>query len=342
MTVRTSAAIRPRRAAAILAAAALTLATAGCGGSDDDASASGGTSADGQTTIRVVTAVSNSYWFLPIQQAEALGTFEGTGLDVQVIDGTTPTLGQILASGDADVALGGGTTEAALREQGIEQTIVGSNYAPWGMHVVANDNTDAQSIEDLEGANFGITGAGAPSDYSVHKIAQELGWATSDYQTTSFGDVASMVAGFRSGAVDAIIWGADTAFSLEDEGSGRILGSSADYVGPTVLEAFSVMDEFGQENSGALRTFFEAYYAEVAELQADPQQFIDTLVQQSGYSQSVAEKLAEEELPLMSADGKITSEQLTGLSEGAAFSTGDRTNENPIEAEYSYWADTYK
>ncbi|SFN43632.1 ABC-type nitrate/sulfonate/bicarbonate transport system, substrate-binding protein [Mycetocola miduiensis] len=327
------------RVLAGLSIVALGFGMTGCA-SSDTATASG--ESGEEVTVRVVTAVDNAYFFAPVQYHEFLGTWEDAGINVEFVAGTTPTLGQILASGEADIALGGGTTEAALRDQGIEQTIVGSNFSPWAMYVVANNNTDATTIEELKGANFGITGAGAPSDFSVHKIAEDLGWNEGDYSTTAFGDVGSMVAGFRSGAVDAIIWMSDTAISLEEEGSGRILGDSSDYVGPTVLESFSVMDKFAAENPEAVRVFFEKYYEMVEKLQAEPELFESVLVEEGKYSPEVAKRLAELELPRMSADGRISDEELDGLSEGAAFSTGDRTNENPLAIEYTYWQDLLK
>ncbi|MCU1545295.1 MAG: ABC-type nitrate/sulfonate/bicarbonate transport system, substrate-binding protein [Homoserinimonas sp.] len=326
------------RVLAGLSIAALGLIATGCASTEP--TATGGTGEE--VTIRVVTAVDNAYFFAPVQYHEFLGTWEDAGINVEFVAGTTPTLGQILASGEADIALGGGTTEAALREQGINQTIVASNFSPWAMYVVANDNTDAETVEDLKGANFGITGAGAPSDFSVHKIAEDLGWKDGDYSTTAFGDVGSMVAGFRSGAVDAIIWMSDTAISLEEEGSGRILGDSSDYVGPTVLESFSVMDEFAAKNPEAVRVFFEKYFAMVEKLQAEPELFESVLVEEGKYSQPVAKRLAELELPRMSTDGHISDEELEGLAEGAAFSTGDRTNENPFEIVYTHWQDFLK
>lgn len=322
---------------AAFAAAALMLAA--CGGGPSDAEADDESDAPERTAIRVVTAVDNAYFFVPVQQHELLGTWDDASIDVEVVSGTTPTLGQILAAGEADVSLGGGTTQAALREQGIEQTIVANNFAPWAMYVVVNDNLDAESVEDLRGANFGITGAGAPSDFSVHKIAQELGWTEEDYTTTSFGDVSAMVAGFRSGSVDVIIWMADTAITLEEEGAGRIIGDSADYVGETVLESFSVMDDFAAEHPEAVREFFEHYFETVERLQADPDLFVQALVEGGGYSETVATRLAELELPKMSADGVISETEIAGLAEGAAFSTGDRENLNPFDIEYVYWED---
>lgn len=233
--MRYSIGVKPKsRVAAAFAILAIGLAATGCATPETDA-----TDANGEVTIRVVTAVDNAYFFAPVQHHEFLETWADSGINVEFVAGTTPTLGQILAAGEADIALGGGTTEAALRDQGIKQTIVASNFSPWAMYVVANDNTDAQTIEELKGANFGITGAGAPSDYSVHKIAEDLGWSEDDYSTTAFGDVGSMVAGFRSGAVDAIIWMSDTAITLEEEGTGRILGDSSDYVGPTSNRSLS-------------------------------------------------------------------------------------------------------
>lgn len=328
-------AIRTAAAGFALLLGAATL--AGCA----TGSASGEGEGEGEaqpetTTVRVATSVSNSFPFVVVQAGERLGAWEESGLDVQVVEGTTPTIGQIMAGGQADIALAAASTEAASRQSGVEMTIVASNLSYWDQRIIARPGTE--SVEALEGGNFGITGAGSPGDYSVVKMAEDLGWSEGEYTVTSLGNLQSLVAALTAGSIDAFAWSSQAAFQMEESGEGEIIADGAEFVGDNVLQAFAVMDQFAADNPSTVQAFFEAYFATVQKIQDDPQLFIDVLVEEWDVPQAVAERLAEESLPELSSDGEITDAELEGIRDAVAFSL-----EVPIEdvepVAYTFWKD---
>lgn len=322
------------RAVALIAAAATALSLAGC--SSDTPGGGDGDGSNETTTIRVATSVSNSFPFVVVQAAERLGTFEGTGLDVQVVEGTTPTIGQIMAGNQADIALAGAGSEAASIQSGVPLTIVASDLSYWDQRIIARPGIE--SVEDLKGRNFGISGAGSPGEYSVVKMAESLGWSDDDYTVTSLGNLQSITAALAAGSIDAFAWSSDAAFRMEKDGSGQILAPAADYVGTNVLQAFAVNNDFAAKNPKAVQTFFRAYFDTVKKIQADPQLFIDVLVEDWGVDADVAQRLADESLPRLSADGKISEQEMDGVIESAAF-TLDIPVDEMGDIPFVYWED---
>ena len=334
--------ISRRRSSVVVGAAAalLLLLTACSGGAEPGAGAGNEATSSGEpVTIRIATSVDEFYGYIAVEANEALGTWKDSGLNVEVISATTPTLGQILAGGQADIGLGTPGTEAAARAQGVQQTIVASCLTPWDYVVIVSNKgkfPGAKELADLKGANFGITGKGSPGNYLLHKWADKLGWGAGDIHESALGNVAALFAALDSGQVDAVLWASDKGFVTEGSGTGTFF--TLPKIEESVLQSFSVMDDFAAKNPEAVKTFFEYYFKEVKELQANPQEFIDILVNNWGYDPDVASKLAERSLPLLSTDGKITQEELDGVQQSIPFLTG-KPGTTPPDIAYTYWKD---
>ncbi|MGB3414084.1 MAG: ABC transporter substrate-binding protein, partial [Microbacteriaceae bacterium] len=275
---------------------------AGCASGDTNPTTTTTTPSE-PVTIRVVTSVSNSFPFIAVQAMEKLGTFEGTNLKIEVIEGTTPTIGQILAGNQADIALAGAGTVVAVRSQGLEVSLVGSDLSYWDQRIIVGADSGINTVEQLKGKNFGISGAGSPGHYSVLKLAQKMGWVEgTDYTLTTLGNLGALTAALTAGSIDMFAWSSQAAFQMEGRGDGKILALGSDYVGPNVLQAFGVMDTFMAKHPEAVKEFFEAYYAMVKKLQADPKLFTDVLVNDWEVAQPVADRVAKESLPDLSSD----------------------------------------
>lgn len=322
--------------AALASAFVVAVAMTACAPAADTGDTGGDTGGNETTTIRVATSVSNSFPFFVVQAGEALGTWEDSGLTVEVVEGTTPTIGQIMAGGQADIALAGAGTEAAAIASGVPMTVVASNLSYWDQRIIAAPGTE--SVEELKGGNFGITGAGSPGEYSIVKMADDLGWSESDYTVTSLGNLPALVAALTAGSIDGFAWSSQAAFQMEEAGDGEVIAAGADFVGANVLQAFAVMDEFAAANPNTVQKFFEAYFATLERIQADPQLFVDVLVNEWEVAEPVAQRLAEESLPELSTDGVITEDELDGLRDAVAFSL-DVPVDDVEPVKYTLWKD---
>jgi len=326
---------RGRRGLLISALAVIGLVASACGGDDADssssASGSGGDGGGDLGTLKVVTVVPNSLLFIGVQAAEQLGTWEGTGLTVEVVEGTSPTAGQIMASGEADIGLMDGNRAAANIAQGLDATIMATCISPWSQYYIASNESGAESVEDLEGGTFGTTGEGSAGHFSAYKLAEEMGWSEDEWTATPLGNLEGLRAALTSGSIDAFAWSSTTAFNLEAMGEGVVLDSARDYVGPNVFEAFA------DERAEALRVFFEGYFEAIERIQDDPQLAIDILVDEWDVNPEAAEKAVEADVPNLSTTGEITDEELEGLAEAVSFATGGEAPDP--DSLYEYWQD---
>jgi len=324
MTRETLGSSKTRRGRALLAVgvAGIMLAATGCGGgSSTKAAGSGSSGAKDLGTLKVVTVVPHSLLFMGVEAAERLGTWDGTGLKVEVIDGTSETVGQTMAAGKGDIGLGEGNRAASNIQKGLDASIMATCISPWAQYIIAGTKSGATKVEDLKGKTFGTSGVGSAGDYSVYKMGQALGWNTGDYKTVPLGKLDALRAALASGSIDSFAWSSTTAFALESKGQGKVLTSARDYVGPTVFEAFSVMNPVAQQRPKAVKAFFDGYFKAVKKMQSDPALVLDILTKDWNVDPAAAQKAIDADLKNISTDGTINEAELKGLAASVNFST---------------------
>lgn len=313
-------------------------------GADDPATgqaAQGGASSEECQTARIVTAVDKYYGYMPVIAHETLGTFDDLDVNIEVVSGTTPTLGQILAGNQADLALGFAPAIVGFADSGVPVDLVAKVLGPWGSYMIVSSKSNyagADSIEDLKGANFGITGAGSPGNYVLAQYAKELGWSKGDYRETALGDVGSLFAALTSGSIDALIWAADQAYAMEAQGVATYFALPDRR--PNVLQSFGVNTKFADKCPEVVKNIIKSYFAQVKELQENPDTFVKVLVDEWGRDPALAESLAENQLPDLDTEGLITDEELKGVAETVPFTSGRPDSKPPdIEAYYTPWTE---
>lgn len=317
----------------LVAAISATLAACSSSGSSDTTNTSGSET----KTVRVATAVDKYYGYMPVEARDTLETFKGTGIDVQVVAATTPTIGQIMAANQADIALAGAGAVVAQETAGIPIHLTASLLGPWDYHVIVSKKgafATATKIEDLKGANFGITGKGSPGNYMLNQYAKKLGWSSPDVKETALGDVGALFAALTAGKVDAVLWAADRAYIME--GSSAATYFKLPDVTPNVLQSVAVNKDFAKKNPKLVKDFLTAYFTKVKAMQTDPKPFVDVLVNQWKVDPAVAAKLAENQLPLLSTDGAITKGQLDGIAASVPFLSG-KPDSAPPTINFTPW-----
>lgn len=333
---------RRRRIAGFALSMGALLVLSACSGTANDPNASNNAGESGDSaetqTIRVVTSVSNSFPYVVLEAAEQLGTWKGSGINVELVAGTTPTTGQIMAANQADIVIDSGISIASNISSGLEATMIAGNDLYWDTRIIGRADSGIDSVEDLKGKNFGITGKGGPGDYTIRKMAEKLGWSDSDYKETTLKDLPALTAALSTGAIDAFPWGSDVGYKMQAAGTGVILSDTADFVGPSVFHGFAVNDSFLKANPQLVKKFFETYFAKVKEVQSNPDLLTDILVNNWEVPAEAAELMIDNSTSKISTDGEIASEELKGLAAAVAFNTGDESlKDEPIK--YTYWGE---
>ncbi|HEY0507520.1 MAG TPA: ABC transporter substrate-binding protein [Blastococcus sp.] len=171
------------------AATATALLLTACGGGDGEGEAAGasGAEAEGTSTISIATVAGDSgaQGFL----ADEKGFFEANGLDVEVkIVAGVPELAAAVQSGDAAFALTSPASVAAASSSGIPFQIVAGGVLyteerPGVWLMVADQATDVESIEDLEGKSVAVNALNTMPHLSTLAALDDAGV---DVSTVSF------------------------------------------------------------------------------------------------------------------------------------------------------------
>ena len=301
-----------------------------CGGSGSGDEASG--------TIRLVVSEGNSLPFIAAEAGAKLGVWKDKGIKVEIIDASSATVGPTMASGQADISLQAGNRAAADIIAGLDARLSAACVLSWDQYVVASTSSLAQKTEDLKGKKIGISGFGSAGHFATLKVAESLGWKTSDYKVVQMGSLQSLVAGLKTKTIDAFIWSIEPVLSAEQDGYGKNLGSVADLVGPNAFEAFSVTDKIAKSHPADVKAFFEGYYEAVAELQKDPQKAIDIVVNDWKGDPKVAAETVPLLLPILSKDGDIPAANLQGLADAIKL-TVPNSGDVDVTKFYRNWQD---
>ena len=277
--------------------------------------------------------------FLAADLGNEIGAWDDKGIEVEIIEATSSTVGPTMASKQADISLQGGNRAVGDIVSGIESTLVAADLLPWDQYLIISNESDATEAAELKNSTFGISGFGSAGHFATLATTENLGWEEKkDFKIVQMGDLEGLLAGLESGTIDAFLWSIEPALTAEAKGFGKVLGSARDLVGPNVFEAFSVRDEFAEENPEAVQAFFEGYFEAVEEFQSDTEMTTQMVIDEWKLDPKVAERAVEEIVPILSTDGVIPPENLDGLAEAVKVTVPD-AKEFDIQEMYTFWKD---
>lgn len=273
--------LRGRTLRFIALAAFASMALVGCGDGDDTDSAqtgsveteqpaateqapSGGEQAseDGEETtetgelteLRIAATGVDSLPFMAILQVGAeKGYFKEEGLDVSFLSGQGGgnTL-RLLTTGDADIAITGGTAvvEAARADDSIK--IIGSWFQVNDFFWIS-----PEPVDSLDGAVLGATSAGSTTELVCSYLKEQM----ADTEITCEllgGGMGDSWAAARGGSITAG-WAMHPFVTdkVQNEGAHTIL-TARDVIGDFPADLVAVRAEYAEENPEAVRAFFRA------------------------------------------------------------------------------------
>ena len=284
--------------------------------------ACGGSSAaeENPSKLGQLTVIETDQYDVPMAGADAaqeLGLWKGTSLNVKI--GVGEQLGQGLASGDADVAIGSPNRIIGAALQGLDAKIVGPTIGAWDQYIVASKKSGATKPADLKGAKFGISSFGSAGDYSTAKLAESSGWKNTDYKVVTMGNLQGLEAGLKNGTIDAFLWSAFPAYTLQESGDAKVLGSVRDDIGPNPLDVIAVNGKTLEERPKAVKAFCDGYYKAVRTLQADPKKTQKLFVEKWDKDPKVTPDVIHSELGLLSKNATITDPMMKNMIDATKY-----------------------
>jgi ABC-type nitrate/sulfonate/bicarbonate transport system substrate-binding protein len=290
-------------------------------------------------TIKVITSVPEGIPYVGVNKGNQLGAWKSSGLKVDVIPGSSPSVVTAVASGEADIGLQSANKAAADIAKGLDAKIVAATALPWGQDiVVSNRHRDVTDPSQLKGMRFGLSGFGSGGHYATLKLAQTEGWSKKDYKLVQLGGLPEMTAALESGAIDAFIWNPLEVATIEAKGIGHVIGSVNKFVGATASSVFYVRNKTLEEHPAAVKAFFDGYFGLIKQLQADPTPLKPILIDEWKSNPEAVDKTYKRIVDSFSTDGDIPAANLAGMGEAVKFTFPDIKSVD-VNKMYEPWQD---
>ena len=303
--------------------------------------ACGDSTPDDPNTLTVIISTPKSMVYMGAQEGEKLGVWDESGVEVEVIEGSNTSAQQALASGDADIALQQGYTAISNGVQGGSTTILGATQLGQGQYILVGADAPYHKPEDFktDKPTFGVTSLTSQGYLHTTTVLAALGMSEDDYEIVTLGGIQEMLAALESGIIDGLFWSAGQSFTAEEQGIGRVIGNSIDYLPPDVATVINVQNEAIERRPAQVKAFMTGYYKAVRMLQDDPS-LAQGFLEDYKYSRGVAEKTVRAELSSFETTGKIPEENLQGAINDAKRLVKSFPKDFTVQsAPYTYWAD---
>nr|WP_082735820.1 ABC transporter substrate-binding protein [Pseudovibrio stylochi] len=199
--------------------------------------------------------------------AKERGYFADQGIEVEFkfFQAAQP-MAMAIASGDVDfgiTAITGGLI--SLAEKGAVKVVGGAlQEEPGvdGMLILASKKAFEEGLvspANLKGRSYGVTTIGSSFHYTAHNIADKEGFARSDIKIRPMQKVGAMIAGIKSGQLDAISMVPHIAKALAASSQVFVIGEVVDYIPDYQVTTVFTSPTVIREKSELVKKFLVAF-----------------------------------------------------------------------------------
>lgn len=129
--------------------------------------------------LRIGKAGRTAFSFVPVDVGSQTGILKRNGLDLQVASfGGDAKVQQAMAADSIDVGLGSGPGLAFIVKGSPVKGIAAMAGPPLIFALVARNDGDVKSVDDLKGRKIGISTVGSITSWLVDEVSRQKGWAT--------------------------------------------------------------------------------------------------------------------------------------------------------------------
>ncbi|WP_191090122.1 ABC transporter substrate-binding protein [Histidinibacterium aquaticum] len=221
------------------------------------------------TTLKILTPVPRTASWYPVLAGEALGYFEEAGIELELVPGGDLPATSFLDNGTVDIASLDAPQVVQAQARGLDIDVVYEvmHGAVEGIYIL--EDSEAQSVADLEGTTVGIVGE---SDRALLVTALDIGGVPLDsVEIVVLGESAPLLANsLDGGQVAAIVGGPSDLVSLRSQDL-AIRNILPDEIGDLPANSFAMDAERIEELRPMMEGFFEAWAKSVYAAEADPE-----------------------------------------------------------------------
>ena len=224
---------------------------------------------------------------LPLIVADQKGYFDEENFDVELITFQSAVESQsAMQAEQIDGMLTDLIVTTLLKESGLNikiTSIMGASLERRRFAIVAAPNSGIEKIEDLKGKSIGISN-NSIIEYITDKLLVEAGVDSQDIVKTSIPKIPVRLEMLINNQIDAVNLPEPLVSFAELQGA-KVIGD--DTVNPQISQVVLIMTD--QALQKGLEGFYKAYAKAVEEINANPDQFKETLINNINIPEPVIE-----------------------------------------------------
>ncbi len=274
-----------------------------------------GLPAQAATVLHVGKAAKDAAPTLAVNVGVKTGIFAKHGLDVIVSDFSGGgKMHQAMAAGSIDIGAGAGP-EMALIAKGSPELAICNAFPPVSfIGIMVPEDSPIHSVAQLKGKRIGVSSMGGLTYWLGLELARTQGWGPNGIKIVAIGNgAASIVAAFRTHAVDADIGPTAVAFNMEAKKIGRLLIPVSKYEGNLAAGTLYATKHLIRTNPGAIRRFLAAWFETVKFMRTHKAETVKIESEVTGFPESVQAKEYDLNIGGFSSTGKFDAQSLDNL-----------------------------
>jgi ABC-type nitrate/sulfonate/bicarbonate transport system substrate-binding protein len=256
--------------------------------------------------LHVGTPAGSNFTFLPVRIGVQQGAFAKYGLDVEVTDfGGGAKLQQAVVAGGIDMAVSAGTDIAFIAKGAPELAVAAMGSKP-PLGITVPYDSSAKSVDDLKGRKIGITTVGSLTEWLMHRLMQQKGWAPGDLTLVAIGsDLSTEIALVTTGQVDGVVAPPAVGLQLALTKRGRLLLPSFDIGAEFLGEAIYASQAILHDNPDSVRRFLKGWFENIAWMRAHKAEIVEMVRTYTQYAPEVESQEYDLVMPIFSRDGRF-------------------------------------
>jgi ABC-type nitrate/sulfonate/bicarbonate transport system substrate-binding protein len=267
-------------------------------------------------TLRVGTAVSDSFTFLPVRVGIAKGFFPKDGLDINVIDfqgGAKVHQGMVADAIDIAVA---GSTDFQFLAKGSPELAVAAKSSRPPLGIIVGWDFPGTTIADLKGRKIGVTSFGSLTEWLIRRLVRRQGWKPDDVTLVQTGGgFDSETALLMTHQIDATLGSPAKGLQLALTQRARLLLPSFDVGDDFLAEVLFASKKILADDPNGVRQFLKAWFEIIAWMRTHKSETVDIVIAFTKFTPEVEGQEYDLQMPYLSDDGKFHPAALKTLQE---------------------------
>ncbi|HUZ75631.1 MAG TPA: ABC transporter substrate-binding protein [Stellaceae bacterium] len=266
-------------------------------------------------TLHVAKAAATASPIIPVNVGYKLGIFAKHGLDLKIADfaGGGKAM-QAMTAGSIDISISAGPEMALIAKGAPAKAICDAAPPITFIGIAVPWDSPVHKIGQLKGKKIGISSIGSLTDWLTLQLAQHEGWGPHGVTPVAIGNgTASIIAAFRTHAVDADVAVTSLVFNMEANKQGRLLIPASKFVGNLAAGTIYASDHLIATDPGAVRRFIAAWLETIDFIRTHKTEAIKLESEVTGFPVSVQTKEYDLTIGMYSKDCKFDAESLSTL-----------------------------